>query len=314
MTTLAIQIPCLNEAESLPKTLSSLPKKVKGISKIIVIIVDDGSTDETSAIAKEHGVNTIIRFSCNRGLAAAFNAGNDAAIEQGADIIVNLDADGQYKSADIAALIAPVLSDEADIVIGCRNLEEMEQYSPLKRRLHGLGTKLINALAGTSIKDPVSGFRAISRDAAMQLNVLSSFSYTTEMLIQAHHKGLSVASIDIETNPTPRPSRLFKSIPEFMMRTGLTVLRTMAMYKPLKFFATLSLIPFVLGIVPIFRFLYFYLAGGAAGHIQSLIIGAAFLIISTVIFTIGILAELQGKNRKLLEKLLLEQQRSKNHQ
>lgn len=304
MTKLVIQIPCFNEANALPATLAALPRSIPGIDTIELLVIDDGSTDGTSEVARENGVRQIVRHRSNRGLAAAFQSGLDAALAAGADIIVNTDADGQYVGEDIAALVAPVVAGRADIVIGDRGVGRNEHFHPVKRLLQRLGSTVVRRLSRTKVTDAVSGFRAISRDAARRITITTEFSYTTDMLIQGGRKRMAIASVPIRTNRTDRPSRLFRSIPRFIANTIITILRAYATYNPLRTFALMGLIISLVGMVPILRFLWFWVLGAGAGHIQSLVIGGALLILGTLVVIMSLLADLIGTNRKLLEQTL----------
>ena len=304
MTKLIIQIPCFNEAEALPATVAALPKSIPGIDEIETLVIDDGSTDGTAEVARRHGVQHIVRHRRNRGLAAAFQSGLDTALAAGADIIVNTDADGQYRGEDIAVLVAPVVAGEADIVIGDRGVGRNEHFHPVKRQLQRLGSMVVRRLSRTTVTDAVSGFRAISRDAAQRITITTEFSYTTDMLIQSGRKRMAIASVPIRTNSTERPSRLFKSIPQFIANTMITILRAYATYNPLRTFALMGLLITLVGMIPILRFLWFWIAGDGAGHVQSLVLGGALLILGTLTVIMSLLADMIGTNRKLLETTL----------
>ena len=304
MTKLIIQIPCFNEAEALPATVAALPKAIPGIDEIETLVIDDGSTDGTAEVARRHGVQHIVRHRRNRGLAAAFQSGLDTALAAGADIIVNTDADGQYRGEDIAVLVAPVVAGEADIVIGDRGVGRNEHFHPVKRQLQRLGSMVVRRLSRTKVTDAVSGFRAISRDAAQRITITTEFSYTTDMLIQSGRKRMAIASVPIRTNSTERPSRLFKSIPQFIANTMITILRAYATYNPLRTFALMGLLITLVGMIPILRFLWFWIAGDGAGHVQSLVLGGALLILGTLTVIMSLLADMIGTNRKLLETTL----------
>lgn len=301
---LIIQIPCLNEAESLPSTIAALPKTLNGISKIEILVIDDGSTDTTIQTARELGVQHIARHRTNRGLAAAFQTGIDTSLALGADIIVNTDADNQYDADDMGKLIHPIIDGSADIVIGDRQVSTIPHFNSTKKKMQWLGSAVVRQLSKTSVSDAVSGYRAMSRYAAKKLFIASSFSYTTEMIIQAGRKGLSVSSVPINTNYVKRPSRLFKSVPRFIGNTAGTILRAYAMYNPLKIFLMVGVLFGSIGLVTYIRFIYFYMSGESNGHIQSLVLGSACLTFSMISIMMGILADLVGRNRQLLELLL----------
>lgn len=301
---LIIQIPCFNEEATLPATLADLPRDIAGIDVIEVLIIDDGSTDRTLEVARAHGVDHIIRNKRNVGLARSFQRGLDACLDAGADLIVNTDGDNQYVGADIVLLVAPILAGEADIVIGDRRPAHNPEFSALKRKLQGVGSGVVATLAGVTVPDSVSGFRALSKDAARQLNIVSGFSYTTEMVIQAGKRGIAITSVPIRTNPSTRESRLFKSMPGFIGRSAATMIRTYAMYKPLRVFFFAGLALTLIGAWPLLRFLWFYAQGEGAGHIQSLVIGGALLTMGSVSFMIALIADLMAVNRQLLERIL----------
>ncbi|MEX0922815.1 MAG: glycosyltransferase family 2 protein [Rhodovibrionaceae bacterium] len=302
---LIIQIPCYNEADSLPVTIRDLPRRIPGIDSIEILVIDDGSRDGTSDVARRLGVHHVVRHRRNRGLAAAFQSGIDAALAAGADIVVNTDADNQYDGGAIAALVQPILEQRADIVVGDRQVGSNPHFRAHKRLLQRLGSAVMRRLSGLDIPDAVSGFRAISREAARRINIVSSFSYTTEMLIQAGRMRLAVTSVPVGTNAPLRPSRLFLSIPHFIRNTGITMARAYAMYNPLKVFATAGALAALIGVLPIARFLYFYFAGDGGGHLQSLVLGGALVIIGVLCIMFGVVADLVGRNRQLLEMTLL---------
>jgi glycosyltransferase involved in cell wall biosynthesis len=301
---LIIQIPCYNEAESLPVTLMALPRSVEGFDTVEYLVIDDGSRDGTSEVARLWGVHHIVRHRTNRGLAAAFQSGIDAALAAGADVIVNTDADNQYDARDIPALVAPVVEGRADIVLGDRQVRDNAHFGRFKRALQALGSAAVQKLSGTQVTDAVSGFRAISRAAAQRIFIASSFSYTTDMLIQAGRKRMAVTSVPVRTNAAMRPSRLFSSIPQFIMNTGVTMARAYAMYNPLKVFVAAGALAVAAGTVPILRFLWFAVQGDSDGHVQSLILGGVLIILGMLAAMFGVVADLVGRNRQLLETVL----------
>jgi glycosyltransferase involved in cell wall biosynthesis len=298
---LIIQIPCLNEELTLPSTLADLPKHIEGVDVIETLIVDDGSRDRTVEIAKELGVDHVVRHNTNQGLGKAFRAGMDASLRLGADIIVNTDGDNQYCGDDIPKLIGPILNHKADIVIGDRQVANNTEFSFYKKCMQWLGSRMVRSLSGTKVPDAVSGFRAISRGAALRLNILSTFSYTVEMVIQAGNKQMTIVSLPIRTNVKTRESRLFKSIPHFMAHQLVTMVRMYAMYRPMRFFFYLGTLTSLVGIAPILRFLISYFSGDGEGNIQSLILGGALLTMGFIIFVTGLLADLISQNRQLNE-------------
>ncbi len=305
---LIVQIPCYNEEGTLPATLAGIPRRIDGIDTVEILIVSDGSTDRTVEVAREHGVDHIIVNKNNKGLARTFRVGLDACLRLGADIIVNTDGDNQYEGADIPLLIQPILDDRADIVVGDRKTNSVKHFSPVKKLLQDLGSFVVRNLSELDIPDAVSGYRAISREAALQINIVSPFSYTIEMLIQAGKKGLAVTSVPIRTNPKTHESRLFKSIPKFIEQSLTTMVRMYAMFQPLRVFFYIGMTLSVIGMLPILRFLYFYFIGEGGGHIQSLTLGGALLVIGFITFLIGLVADLINFNRQLLE-LTLERVR-----
>ena len=304
MTKVIIQIPCYNEATTLPGTLRDLPRSLPGVDVLEWLVIDDGSTDGTSDVARAHGVQHIVRFDRNRGLASAFAAGLEAAIKAGADIVVNTDADNQYRADDIAALVTPIVERRADIVIGDRRVGSLPNFSWVKRRLQVLGSWILGRAAELEIPDATSGFRALSRDAALRTLVLSNYSYTLETLIQAGARRAAVLFVPIGINPQTRPSRLMRSIPEYIGKSTVTIVRAYAMYRPLRVFVTLGSILIVLGLLPGFRFLYFYFSGNRVGHVQSLILAAVLIIVGFQIVLIGLVADVLASNRKLLEEVV----------
>ena len=298
---LVIQIPCFNEEESLPVTLSELPEHIDGIDEIEILVIDDGSTDKTVEKAKSIGVKNFVRFSTNKGLAKAFVAGLNKALEMGADIIVNTDADNQYCASDIGKLIEPIINNRADITIGSRPVSKIKHFSPLKKFLQKLGSSVMRLLSSTDVKDAPSGFRAFSRNAAIQLNIFDNYSYTLETIIQAKAKGLNIECVDIGVNPELRKSRLFKNMFVYIARSIFTMLRMFIVYRPFRFFAICGAILMLFGLVLSIRFIYFFLIGDGKGHIQSLIFASVFLLSGVQTGLIAVLAELISINRKLLE-------------
>jgi glycosyltransferase involved in cell wall biosynthesis len=304
MTKLIIQIPCFNEAEDLPATIAALPTRIPGVDEVEYLVVDDGSSDGTSRVARSLGVHHLERHRVNRGLAAAFRSGLQRALDEGADIIVNTDADNQYEGADIAKLVAPILEGHADVVIGDRGVRDNAHFGPFKRLLQRLGSTVVRRLSRTHVTDAVSGFRAMTRSAAQRINITSDFSYTTDMLIQAGRKRMAVVSVPVRTNGTVRPSRLFRSIPQFITNTAVTILRVYAMYNPLRVFVGIGAVAVLIGLAPMVRFLWFYFTDGGQGHVQSLIIGGSLLILGFLTILMGALADLIARNRLLLEQTL----------
>jgi len=302
---LVIQIPCLNEEASLPATLADLPLSFEGIDEIEVVVIDDGSTDGTSDAARRSGVRHVVRAPVNQGLARAFSAGLDYALRLGADIIVNTDADGQYKGEQIARLIAPILHHEADVVIGDRQPGRLSHFSPSKRLLQVVGSWVVRQLSGTRIPDATSGFRAFSREAALRMNVVSDFTYTLETIIQAGKKQLFVTHVPIDVNPETRPSRLFPGIPSYVLRSTATLVRIYALYEPLRVFTIIGLVLLGGAVLIGGRFVFFYIVDGGEGHIQSLILAAVLALAGFQTIMAGLLADLIGSSRRMLEDALL---------
>jgi glycosyltransferase involved in cell wall biosynthesis len=301
---LIVQIPCFNEEATLPATFNDIPKQIDGVDVVEILIIDDGSNDNTIEVAKALGVHHIIINKNNRGLARTFRTGLNECLKLGADIIVNTDGDNQYAGWDIPKLIQPILDGKADLVVGDRNTAKVAHFSPFKKFLQRLGSFVVKTLSGVQVPDAVSGFRAYSRDAALQLNIVSPFSYTIEALIQAGKKHMAVTSVPVETNEKTRESRLFSSIPKFIERQLTTIVRMYAMYQPLKVFFFIGLTLSILGAVPIIRFLYFYFTGDGEGHLQSLVLGGVFTILGFISFLIALLADLMNFNRQLIEQTL----------
>lgn len=297
---LIIQIPCFNEEETLTIALDALPKQIEGIDEIEYLIINDGSTDNTAAVARNWGVNYIVGFTRNRGLAKGFMAGIDACLSHGADIIVNTDADNQYCADDIEKLVRPILEHKADIVIGERPIDDTEHFSPLKKKLQHLGSWTVRVASDTDIPDAPSGFRAYSREAAMRLNVVNEYTYTLETIIQAGQNNMAITSVPIRTNPELRKSRLFHSMFGYIKRSSTTIIRAFMMYRPMRFFCSFGAVFLLLGIALGVRFLI-YLGMGEAGHVQSLILAAILIIMGFQSILIGLQADVIAANRKLLE-------------
>lgn len=300
---LIIQIPCYNEEQTLGITLSELPREVPGVDTVEWLVIDDGSTDGTVNVAASYGVDHIVRLPRNRGLAQAFTAGLEAALKAGADIIVNLDADNQYRSDDIPRLIEPILAGKAEIVIGARPIEKIKHFSPQKKLLQRLGSWVVRLASKTDVPDAPSGFRAFSRDAAMRLNVFNEYTYTIETLIQAGQKGMAIASVPVGVNEDLRPSRMVKSIPNYIRRSASVIIRIFMTYRPLRFFAIPGSISLGLGLLLGIRFLYFYFSGNGSGHVQSVILAALLLGTGFFLVITGLIADLISVNRRLLENL-----------
>jgi glycosyltransferase involved in cell wall biosynthesis len=301
---LIIQVPCYNESEVLAHTLSLLPRRLEGIDAIEVLVIDDCSEDNTGAVAAAAGADHIIRLPHHAGLAGAYTVGLDEALQRGADIILNTDADNQYCAEDIPLLLAPILHGEAEMVIGDRGVASMQSFSPLKRRLQTFGSQVVSRAAGLDIPDATSGFRAITRNAALRTMVLSRYSYTLETLIQAGDQRTRVASVAVHTNAPTRPSRLMRGIREYLQNSGVTILRAYTLYRPLRVFLYLGAILLLLGLALILRYVYFSVIGQGSGHVQSVIVAAVLVIVGFQTWLIGLIADLISFNRKILEELL----------
>ena len=304
MNKLIIQIPCLNEAATLPATLADLPRSIPGIDVVEVLVVDDGSRDGTADVARACGVDHIVAFRRNKGLAAAFSAGIDAALKAGADFIVNTDADNQYSGREIPKLLAPLLSGEADIVIGARNIAELAHMSWRKRQLQRLGSWVVRQVSNTTVPDTTSGFRAYTRDAALRMTIVSEFSYTLETIIQAGKKRMAITHVEIATNARTRESRLFGSIFAYIKRSAATITRIYAMYEPLKVFTYIGLTLFGAGFLLGLRLIYYYFQFEAGRHIPSAIAAALLMILGFMVLVIGLLADVILSSRKLIEDVL----------
>jgi glycosyltransferase involved in cell wall biosynthesis len=302
---LIVQVPCYNEEETLAATVAGIPRQIPGIDRVEILIVDDGSSDETLRVARAAGVDYVVRHRRNRGLAAAFRTGLDAALRLGADIVVNTDADNQYEGRDIPKLIRPLVEGRADLVVGDRNPSELTHFSPTKRLLQRMGSSLVRRLSGVNVSDAVSGFRALTREAGMRINVVSDFSYTIETLIQAGRSRMAVESVPIRARETSRESRLFTSIPKFLERSLGTMLRVYTMYHPLRVFLVIGLSLATLGSIPIVRFVWYYFQGEGAGKVQSLLLGGVLVILGFVAGLVGVVADLIAFNRRLIEECLV---------
>lgn len=300
---LVIQIPCYNEEATIVRTLDDLPKSIPGIDAIEILIIDDGSKDHTVEVARNWGVQSFVRFNQNKGLARAFEAGLEKSLSLGADIIVNTDADNQYKGSDIARLVQPILEKKAEIVIGDRQIDKIHEFSWLKKRLQKLGSYVVRKVSQTKIPDTTSGFRAYSREAALHMNIISTFSYTLETIIEAGQKDIPIISVPIETNKTERPSRLFKSNSYYIRRSFATIVRIYTMYQPLRVFFYTGLTSLSAGLILSLRYLVYMIVGQGKGHIQSVIIAAVFLMIGFFLLMIGLLADVIAANRKILERM-----------
>ncbi len=309
---LIIQIPCYNEEVALPVTLSKLPTHIDGIDEIEVLISDDGSTDRTIEIAKEYGVKYIVTTTHHRGLARTFTAGIQRALAEGADIIVNTDADNQYNADDIEKIVRPILEKKADIVIGARPIRQIKTFSPLKKFLQFFGSKVVRLLSATATEDAPSGFRAFSKDAALSINVFDNYTYTIETVIQSKTKGLHIISVPIRVNDSYRKSRLVKNIFQYIQRNSFTILRMFIIYRPFRFFAIIGGSIFLIGLSLLARFIFLYILDEGNGHIQSLIISSMLVITGFQTFLFGILADLLAINRKLIEDVQVRTKKLEN--
>jgi glycosyltransferase involved in cell wall biosynthesis len=303
MPKLMIQIPCYNEEATIGLTISELPRSIPGIDEIEILIINDGSHDNTVAAARNAGAHHIVSHTTNKGLAAAYMTGLECSLQLGADIVVNTDADNQYCAADIELLVRPILRGDADIVVGCRPIAQIEHFSPIKKLLQRFGSRMVRLISGTTVADVTSGFRAVTREAARSLFVYNRYTYTIETIIQAGQQNLKIESIPIRTNEDLRPSRLITSIPQYILRSVITMLRVYIIYRPVRFFALLTIVTGIPGIFLVVRFLILYLLGQGAGYIQSLQIGTGLTVISLLFLVAGVLADLSSVNRRLLENL-----------
>lgn len=304
---LIIQIPCLNEAEMIGITLSALPRTVDGFDTVEWLIIDDGSQDNTCEVARRHGVDHIVQHKRHKGLARAFMSGIQECIRLDADVIVNTDADNQYNAADIPQLVAPIIAGRADIVIGARPIEEVEHFSRTKKVLQKLGSWMVRQISFTDVPDTTSGFRALTREAARRTMVFSEYTYTLETIVQAGHKKMLIASVPVGVNDCQRPSRLLKSIPSYIRQSVITLIRIYVVYRPFHFFGSIGITFLAVGFVLGLRFLYYYLTGGGAGHIQSLILMSVFLGMGFTTLLIAFVADLFSANRKILEEIRYHQ-------
>lgn len=298
---LIVQIPCFNEAETLEIALNDLPRHIEGIDEIEYLIINDGSLDNTVEVAEKWGVNYVVNFKRNKGLAKGFMAGIDACLRQGADIIVNTDADNQYVAADIEKLVRPILDGKSDIVIGERPIDETEHFSPLKKKLQHFGSWVVREASATDIPDAPSGFRAYSKEAALRLNVVNEYTYTLEQIVQAGRNKMAIISVPIRTNGELRPSRLFGSMFSYIKKSMLTIVRAYIMYKPLRFFVSLGCVPLLIGVALGIRFIILFFMGSGNGNIQSLILCSLMIMIGVLIIVLGMLADVIAANRKMLE-------------
>ncbi len=310
---LIIQIPCLDEAETLPGTLADLPREVAGVDEVEWLVIDDGSTDATVEVARAHGVHHVVRLTNNKGLAAAFQAGLDACLKLGADLIVNTDADNQYFGGDIPKLVAPILAGEADMVIGDRETDQIEHFSPLKKRLQRLGSAVVRRASGTNVPDTTSGFRAYNREAALQLQVVSKFTYTLETIIQAGKQTVAVDHVPIRTNEQTRESRLFPSMWSYVRRNTASIFRIYALYEPLRLFVAAALVTALVGAFFWVRFAYFVVIGDSDGHIQSIIFGSTLFIIAVQFAALGVLGDILAGSRVLQQRILERVRRVELH-
>jgi glycosyltransferase involved in cell wall biosynthesis len=301
-----IQVPCLNEEETLPAVLQSIPREIEGVDEVVILIIDDGSTDRTLEVAREHGVTHFVHHTRNMGLARSFRDGVHYALAHGADIVVNTDGDNQYPQDRIPDLLAPLLRGEADIAIGDRQTHKIAHFSWAKKQLQRIGSKVVNFAASTDLPDAASGFRAYSKESLIRLNVVTQFSYCMETIIQAGNKRLKIASVPIDTNAKTRESRLFKSTPQHVFKSAEAILRSYIMFKPFGFFATIGIVMLVLALIPFVRYLFliWFVPNYNGSNIQSLILGVALLVGSLLSFALGVLADLQRTNRILVEETL----------
>lgn len=310
MNKLIIQIPCYNEEATIEQTIGALPRVVSGFGRVEWLLIDDGCSDRTVEIARRAGVDHVVAMGTNRGLAKAFMAGIEASLRLDADVIVNTDADNQYAADCIPELVAPIVRGEAQIVVGARPISSIAEFSWAKKLLQRAGSAIVRMASGTDVPDAPSGFRAIHREAALQLCVFGRYTYTLETLIQAGRKNLPITSVPVRVNPSTRPSRLVKSMSSYVLRSTVTILRIFVLYKPLRFFAAIGMLFLVPGVVLGLRFLYFFMTGQGNGHMQSLILAAILIITAVVTFFAGILSDLIAANRAMLEDIRVRVRRS----
>jgi glycosyltransferase involved in cell wall biosynthesis len=310
---LIIQIPCFNEEQTLPSTLADLPREVAGIDEVEWLVVDDGSTDRTVEVAREAGVEHVVRLTNNKGLAAAFQAGLDACLKLGADIIVNTDADNQYSGADVPRLVEPILAGNADMVIGDRRTDRIEHFSPVKKRLQRWGSAIVRRASGTGVPDTTSGFRAYNREAALQLQVVSKFTYTLESIIQAGKMLVAIDHVPVQTNPKTRESRLFPSMWSYVRRNGLSIFRIYALYEPLRLFMLAAALVALVGVFIWGRFLWFVITGDSQGHIQSLILGSTLFIVAVQFAALAVIGDILAGSRVLQQRILERVRRVELH-
>ncbi len=306
---LVIQIPCLNEEKTLPLVLKDIPTHIEGISEIIVLIIDDGSTDKTLEVAKSHGITEFVLHTGNMGLARSFRDGTQRALEMGADIVVNTDGDNQYPGDKIAELVQPIIKGEAEIVVADRQTRKITHFSRGKKLLQKFGSWVVNKAAGTDLPDAASGFRAYSRESLLRLNIITTFSYCMETIIQAGNKRLAITSIPITTNPKTRESRLFSSTLQHVRQSATAIVRSYMMYKPYVLFASVAITLLVLGLIPFIRFLYLEAIDDGGSHVQSLLVGVAFMIASFISFALAVISDIIKTNRILIEESIEQQKR-----
>ena len=306
---LIIQVPCFNESAQLPATLAVLPRQVDGFDSVEWLVVDDGSTDDTAAVARAHGVDHVVRYPDNRGLAFAFAAGLEACCRRGADVIANVDADNQYRADALSAMCAPVREGRADIVVGCRPIRQVAHFSVAKKLLQRLGSAVVRLISGADVADATSGFRAYSRRAALTLNVHSRYTYTLETLVQARQARLAIATVPVGVNPPTRPSRLMRSTTEYLRRSVFTMIRAFVIYRPLRFFLVPAIVLGGAGVALGLRFLVNWFGDATAGNVQSLILAAILILLAGLAVAIGLIADLLSVNRRLLEDVQASQRR-----